>query len=99
MFIDIHQDRKDYKVTSDYIEHQLRHFVNDLSDLFKNSPQCLNRAVMAAILSKLPVFFNNSKEVQEYIEHSLSQCQNEAEKSIAKQLLCSLMTEQEYLSE
>ena len=95
IFIDLHHEANDYKVPSEYIEYQLNHLVIDLTEMFKKNPQCINRAIMAATLSKLPVFFNNSKEVQEYIEHSLSQCQNEAEKVIAKELLLSLMTQEE----
>ncbi len=95
IFVDIHQEMESHKVTSDYLEYQLNHLVSDLTELFKTNPQCINRAVMAATLSKLPVFFNNSREVQQYIENSLSQCQNEAEKSVAKELLLTLMAEDE----
>ncbi len=96
VFADIHKVEQEDRATPDYIENQLQHLINELTDFFKNNPQCINRAVMAAVLSKLPVFFNNSTQVKEYIANSLSQCQNEAEKSVAKELLLSLMAAEEY---
>ena len=42
--------------------------------------QSVKRAVMAAVLSMLPVFFNNTEEIQDYINSSLIQCSDEAEK-------------------
>ncbi len=96
VFADIHKEEQEDRVAPDYIEKQLQHLINELTDFFKNNPQCINRAVMAAVLSKLPVFFNNSTQVKEYIANSLSQCQNEAEKSVAKELLLSLMAAEEY---
>lgn len=95
VFMDIHQEVNDHKVTWDYLEHQLNQLIHDLSELFSQNPQCINRAVIAATLSKLPVFFNNAKEVQDYIANSLSQCQNEAEKAVAKDLLLSMMASEE----
>ena len=91
LFVELHEEKQQCQVENEYLESQYSDLINDLSILFEKNPQCINRAVMAAILSKLPVFFNNSKEVHEYIENSLSQCHNEAEKSVAKELLLSLM--------
>ena len=51
-----------------------------LDRLFTVSQQSVKRAVMAAVLSMLPVFFNNTEEIQDYINSSLIQCSDEAEK-------------------
>lgn len=55
-------------------------FIKELDELFANKEVCVRRAVMAAILSMLPVFFNNTEEIQDYINSSLMQCSDEAEK-------------------
>lgn len=93
IFINIHEEEESHQVTSDYLEYQFNHLVMDLTQIFKKHPQCINRAIMAATLSKLPVFFNNTQEVKEYVEQSLFQCTNAAEKSAAKELLLSLMAQ------
>ncbi len=94
IFIDIHKQPEDHQVTSDYLEYQLDHLIGDLTSFFKSHPQCINRAIMAATLSRLPVFFNNRDEVQQYVEMSLSGCKNEAEKLAAKELLLSLVAQE-----
>lgn len=94
IFINIHEEEKSHPVTSEYLETQFNHLVTDLTELFKKHPQCINRAVMAATLSKLPVFFNNMQEVKEYMEQSLFQCKNASEKSAAKELLLSIMAQE-----
>ena len=49
------------------------------------------RAVMAKILSDLPVYFNSIDEIQNYIRGSFESCTDEAEKETCKELLEELM--------
>ena len=60
-------------------------------EFFKNNNKQLNRAVMALIISKLPVFFNNITEIQDYVYNSLSNCTNKAEKNASIEIVKSLM--------
>lgn len=65
----------------------------DLSNVFKHNNRMVNRAVMATILSELPVFFNNITELQDYIYNALSSCRNEEEKIACHEVICELMNE------
>ena len=42
---------------------------------------------MATVLSMLPVFFNNTEEIQDYINSSLIQCSDEAEKKAVVEVI------------
>lgn len=87
VFIDLHQKEDNFAVTEEYLQYQMDQFMMELTEFFKSHPQCVNRAVMASTLSKMPVFFNNTEEVMEYISSSLEQCKNEAEKTVSMRLL------------
>ena len=45
--------------------------ITELDRLFTDCQQSVKRAVMAAVLSMLPVFFNNTEEIQDYINSLL----------------------------
>ena len=47
--------------------------------LFEENKMIVNRAIMAKALSNIPVFFNTTEEIKEYIEHSLAHCSNRGE--------------------
>ena len=57
------------------------------AESFKNMDVMVKRAVMAAVLSSLPVFFNNTEEIQGYINNSLMQCNDEAEQKAVVELV------------
>ncbi len=50
-----------------------------------------NRAMIAAVLSQLPVFFNSQKEVMDYVRASLASCHETAEKVAGIRLMKELM--------
>ena len=62
--------------------------------MFDKVPQCVVRAVMASSLNKMPVFFNNSDEISEYITNALNQCKDEAEKNACYSIIKDIMSEQ-----
>jgi len=64
-----------------------------LADAFAAGSRLLQRARMAGVLSKLPLFLNNSDEVKEYVKSSLESCRDEKEKAVAVREL------REYFSE
>lgn len=81
MFVDIDNVSVNMEAPAD-AEYIIR-VKDDLNDkfakLFENNPQVLNRAIMAKILSNIPVFFNSRQEIKEYIENSLAHCSNKGE--------------------
>ena len=62
-----------------YILNVLDSFAKELKDIFDKNTNLVNRAIMAAVLSSLPVFFNNIDEIQAYINVALVQCRDKAE--------------------
>jgi hypothetical protein len=78
---------------ADYVAKQVSSLVAEFTQLFQNNHKMVNRAVMAAVLSELPVFFNNLQELQDYIYEALNQCRDEAEKKACIELLQEIMEE------
>ncbi len=64
---------------SEYIIAVKDKLVNEFAELFATNNMIFNRAVMAKILSNIPVYFNSQQEIKEYIEHSLVHCSNISE--------------------
>jgi hypothetical protein len=62
-----------------------------MTKLFENVSIQVRRAVMATVLSQLPVFFNNTEEIQSYINISLMQCSDDAEQKATVEILKALM--------
>lgn len=70
-----------------YMKRVEKQLLNELDQLLSSSSQTISRAVMGNVLCKLPVFFNNQKEISDYVYSSLSGCKDEAEKSACIQLI------------
>ena len=70
---------------------ELEKFFAELEDSWKGQPRVLVRAVMAKILSILPVFFNSLEETQVYIKNSLESCTDICEKESCMKLIRALM--------
>ena len=62
-------------------------FLVDIRETLEQGSKIRNRAVMAAVLKELPVFFNNHTEVMNYVRSALDGCRNEKEKKISVELL------------
>ena len=74
-----------------YLSEKRDELTKEFMEFFGNNNKQLNRAVMALIISKLPVFFNNISEIQDYVYNSLSNCTNKAEKYASIEIVKSLM--------
>lgn len=72
---------------------EMERFFQDFSAAVKGWPRILIRAVMAKVLSCLPVFFESLDEVQEYVESSLVSCTDYMEKAITMKLIEDRMKE------
>ena len=79
---------------NEYIEEKYGQLEKQLTDLFDRSEKPVNRAVMAHILSELPVFFGNVEEIKNYVYRSLNACTDLAEKAAVVQILESMMQEE-----
>lgn len=59
----------------------------ELANAFSGMPRLLVRAVMAKVLSSLPVFFGSLEDVKNYVEGCLDSCADEAEKAVCMRLI------------
>ena len=65
-------------------------------ELFSKSSKVYVRAVMANVLSELPVFFKDIAEVSEYVTNQIVSCKNESEKMACYVVLSDMMDEDYY---
>ncbi len=94
VFIDLKQEETDKTlVDTDIIAQAAQAFEKDMDALFAGKSRLVKRAYMAAVIGQLPVIFNNTKEIQEYIHYSLTNCSNDSELTAVKNLLEELMME------
>jgi hypothetical protein len=79
-FVNLSMDCEDLEVPDNsYADKACRSLITQLSTLFQQQPQIVRRAVMSSVLAQLPVFFNSTEEIQQYINLSLEQCNDSAE--------------------
>lgn len=64
----------------EYIREETAEFNRKLQERLTSVDRPLKRAVMAAVIEKLPIFFKESREVVDYITDSLKYCDNENER-------------------
>ena len=74
-----------------YLETEAGVYLKELEEVFSGSSKQVVRAIMAKVLSDLPVYFNSIDEIQAYIRGSMVSCLDEAEKETCKELLEELM--------
>lgn len=74
-----------------YINKVTKELMEELSNLFAANKKILNRAVMACTLDKMPIFFESSEDVMEYITKSLDQCSDFSEKNVSMKILRDIM--------
>lgn len=72
---------------NEWMEQQARIFCQELDGLLSGLPKPVARAVMATVLSNLPVMFKDSLEIEEYICASLESCTDLAEREACLELL------------
>ncbi len=64
---------------NEYADSVCDKLIKELDKSFDGTQQIIKRAVQASVLSQLPVFFNNTEEIQNYVNQSLIQCNDRAE--------------------
>lgn len=84
-------------VDRSYLEKTAEEYFKELEEVFSGVSRPVVRAIMAKVLSDLPVYFNSMDEIQAYIEGSLKSCLDEAEKETCKELLEELMDDENNL--
>ncbi len=93
IFVDLDKKETSDKVGDAEIEVATKQIVEELSKLFQQNSKFVSRAVMAATMGKMPIFFQNTEEVKSYIKNSLEQCSDCSEKNASMKILSDLMDE------
>ena len=60
---------------------------DDLKTFFESASVPGRRAALATLLSQLPLFLNNTDDIQNYINVSLMQCTDDAEAAATVEVL------------
>lgn len=95
LFINLEeQDDKSAIADEAYITAMRDDLVRLLTDFFDSHAKEINRAVMAALFSNMPVLFNSQQEIKEYIEYSLTHCGNSSELMACAKILEEMMDEE-----
>ena len=92
LFIDLDDNREGNEpADADYIAGKRDELSKAFGRFFETHQKEVNRAVMGAVFSNMPVLFNSISEIKDYIEHSLSHCSNESELMACAKLLDEMM--------
>lgn len=70
-----------------YIADVVEGLVKDFAEVFENCTRYYRRAVMAAVISNLPAYFNNLDEFKAYVHVALSQCNDDSERKACMTLI------------
>lgn len=79
IFIDLKEEQESVPATPELIQKATSALLEEFAEFFQNHSQILNRAVMSQVLGAVPVFFNNTQEITDYIQYSLEHCSNTSE--------------------
>ena len=82
------------EVTEQMAEQETEKLVDEFAQLFQGKSIKVVRAVIASTIARMPVFFANTEEVAEYIQLSLEQCKDHAEKQASYEILIKMMEEE-----
>ena len=95
VFAELSESEVPVPVTAESLSKAKDTMITAYTELFKENKRQVNRAVMAASLSKMPVVFNTAQEMTNYMEQALMQCRDEIERKAALNILDSIMLEEQ----
>jgi hypothetical protein len=95
LFVDLEKgEMAESAADMEYVTAKRDELVVLLTEFFGSHPKEVNRAVMAALFSNMPVLFNSQQEVKDYIEYSLNHCSNAGELMACAKILEDMMEEE-----
>lgn len=97
-FMSLKESDPDLETVVDYaiLKKETKQYCDEFSSAFKGAPRLLVRAVMAKVLSSLPLFFETIDDVQDFISKSLTSCCDEREKAVTLKLIEDMIKEDGY---
>lgn len=93
LFVSLDEEDNIEPADSAFINQATKLLQGELEQLLERREMPVKRAVMAAVLKELPVFFRSQKEVMEYVQYSLENCREYSEKRISLDLLYEALDE------
>ena len=78
---------KEENVSEEKLEIVTKEFLNKAAELFTKNQMCVNRAIIASTLAVIPNFFHSVDEVQEYVQQSIEQCTDAAERQASMNII------------
>ncbi len=93
MFVELDRKADNSEADEGYIEREQEKLFAKYAKLFDENEKMIQRAVMSAAISELPVFFNNISELQDFIYDTLSLCTDKSEKLACIEILNGIMEE------
>lgn len=95
LFIDLENVKTSTIADEKYVEQCAQQLLDEMSEQLERLSRPVRRAVMGQVLEKLPMLFQSTQEVQDYIRVNLLGCQDKAEKAIVMTMLRDLMQEEQ----
>lgn len=96
LFVDLKEREEATGIADDaYMEQVYQRLSKELRALLKQTSKGVGRAIMAKVLTILPLFVTNYEEVESYIMNSLEACSDEAEKAACVEILNQMIQEEE----
>ena len=87
LFVNLEEEDNIEPADGAFINQATKLLQEELEKRLEDKEMPVKRAVMAAVLKELPVFFRSQKEVMEYVQYSLENCRDYSEKRISLDLL------------
>lgn len=84
---DTGEDGLEGNVDRPWLESRLEMLYGELNEVFSGTSKPVMRAIMARLLSSLPVVFSSADELSDYIMRSLTSCSDPAERETTMELL------------
>lgn len=87
LFVNLEEEDNIEPADAAFINQATKLMKEELEKRMEDKEMPVKRAVMAAVLKELPVFFRSQKEVMDYVQYSLENCRDYSEKRISLDLL------------
>ncbi len=96
LYVDINKDAAGEVTYADaaYIENIRRKTEESFIDVFAGKQKLVVRAMMAKLLSAMPIFMNTTDEIKSYFDYVLDRCSDEAELYASCKLINDLIEEE-----
>lgn len=87
LFIDLDKVQRDEKADEQYVKERTEILLSEIEAAFETMSRPVRKAIMGQVMEKLPMMFDRTEEVEEYVRTNLLGCQNKTEKLIVMSIL------------